>query len=96
MIKDRILEYVGTKRFEVQRSVEEDGQVWFKIHIYGDPVNFGPYLLKGKHLSSPFGVLEKDFDQNYIDNNVDSVYSTFPTEEVDNLITKKKKKKWLK
>ena len=96
MIKDRILKYVGTERFEVQRSVENDGQVWFKIMIYDEPTNFGPYLLKGKLLSSPFGILEKDFDQNYIDDNVDSVYSTFPTEEVDNLITKLKNKKWLK
>ena len=96
MIKDRILEYVGTRHLEMQRSVENDGRVWFKIMIYGEATNFGPYLLKGKLLSSPWGVLEEDFDKSYIQNSVDAVYSTFPTEEVDKLITKLKNKKWLK
>jgi hypothetical protein len=52
--------------------------------------------MKGKLISSPWGVLEEDFDKSYIQNSVDAVYSTFPTEEVDKLITKLKNKKWLK
>ena len=42
---------------------------------------------------SPFGVKTKAFTYKYVSNKVDEVYSTFPNEEIHELITKVKQYK---
>ena len=44
-------------------------------------------------LSSPFGVKTKAFTYDYVSNKVDEVYSTFPNDEIHELITKVKQYK---
>jgi hypothetical protein len=39
-------------------------------------------------ISSPFGVKTKAFTYEFVSNKVDEVYSTFPNEEIDELLTK--------
>ncbi len=41
-------------------------------------------------LSSPFGVKTKAFTYDFVSNKVDEVYSTFPNEEIHELLTKLK------
>ncbi len=44
-------------------------------------------------LSAPFGVEDEEFTFDYVKSKVDEVYSTFPNEEIDELITKIKQYK---
>ena len=44
-------------------------------------------------LSSPFGVKTNEFTYEYVSNKVDEVYSTFPNEEIHELLTKIKQYK---
>ena len=41
-------------------------------------------------LSAPFGVETKEFTFDYVKSKVDEVYSTFPNEEIDELLNKVK------
>jgi len=88
-------EYVGTRHIEVMKANDYEGKLYYKIMIYGNPVKFGPYELKGDLISSPFGV--EEITEKWIMENVVSVYTMSSTlkKEVDKLITKLKNKKWL-
>ncbi len=48
---------------------------------------------KRELIVSHFGVEDDEFTYDYVSNKVDEVYSTFPNEEIDELITKVKKYK---
>ncbi len=60
----------------------------------GAPVKFGPYELKGDLKYSPQGV--EELTKEFIKESLVEVYTKFPTDEVDELITKLNNKKWLK
>ena len=78
------------------KAFDDKSKLYYKIRIYDTPVNFGPYELKGNLLSSPFGV--ETITEEWIKESVGAVYTMSSTmkDQVDNLITKLKNKKWLK
>ena len=49
--------------------------------------------IKENLVVSHYGVEDNEFTYDYVSNKVDEVYSTFPNEEIDELITKVKKYK---
>ena len=58
-----------------------------KLEIYNkqkSPYGWSPRKLVVSH----FGVDDKEFTHKYVQNKVDEVYSTFPNEEIDELMTK--------
>ena len=64
------------------------------IKLVINKVQRSPYgYTKRELISSPFGVKTKAFTYNYVSNKVDEVYSTFPNEEIHELITKVKQYK---
>ena len=40
-------EYVVTRHIEVLKAKDSDDKLYYKLMIYGKPVSFGPYELKG-------------------------------------------------
>ena len=96
MIKEnKLQEYTSTRHVEVMKAFDSEGKIYYNIKIYDTPTKFGPYELKGNLLSSPFGV--NKVTKKWIYDSVGSVYSIQSfQDEVDNLITKLKNKKWLK
>ena len=64
------------------------------IKLVINKVQKSPYgWTKRDLLSSPFGVKTKAFTYDYVSNKVDEVYSTFPNDEIHELITKIKQYK---
>jgi len=58
-----------------------------KLEIYNktkSPYGWSPRKLIVSH----FGVTSKEFTHEYVQEKVDKVYSTFPNEEIDELMTK--------
>ncbi len=61
------------------------------IKLVINRVQKSPYgWTKRDLLSSPRGVKTKAFTYEFVSNKVDEVYSTFPNEEIDELLTKLK------
>jgi len=87
-------EYVVTRHIEVMKANDYEGKLYYKLMIYGSPVRFGPYELKGDLKYSPYGV--EELTKEFIKESLVEVYTKFPTDEVDELITKLNNKKWLK
>ena len=59
------------------------------IKLVINRVQKSPYgWTKRELILSPFGVKTKAFTYSYVSNKVDEVYSTFPNEEIDELLTK--------
>ena len=59
------------------------------IKLVINRVQKSPYgWTKRDLLSSPLGVKTKAFTYDYVSNKVDEVYSTFPNEEIDELLIK--------
>ena len=86
-------EYIVTRHVEIMKANDNE-RSYYKLFIYGEPVSFGPYELKGDLKYSPKGV--ENLTKEFIEEMIGSVYTTFPDNEVDELITKLKNKKWLK
>ena len=64
------------------------------IKLIINSVTKSPYgWTKRDLLSAPFGVKDNEFTHDYVSKKVDEVYSTFPNEEIDELITKVKQYK---
>ena len=62
------------------------------IKLVINRIQKSPYgYTKRDLILSPFGVKTKAFTYDYVSNKVDEVYSTFPNEEIDELMTKVKK-----
>ena len=97
MIKENnIKEFTSTRHIEVMKAFDHEGKLYYNITIYDTPTQFGPYELKGNLLSSPFGV--EVMTEEWIKESVGKVYTMTSSmkDQVDNLITKLKNKKWLK
>ena len=96
LTENTIREYVSTRHIEVMKAFDHENKLYYNICIYDTPTKFGPYELKGNLLSSPFGVQE--ITEEWIKESVGAVYTMSSTmkDQVDKLITKLKKKKWLK
>ena len=61
------------------------------IKLVINRVQKSPYgWTKRDMILSPFGVKTKAFTYDYVSNKVDEVYSTFPNEEIDELLNKTK------
>ena len=86
-------EYVVTRHIEVLKANDYEGKLYYKLMIYGSPVKFGPYELKGDLKYSPQGV--EKLTKEFIKESLVEVYTKFPNDEVDELITKLNNKKWL-
>tara|TARA_R110002012_G_scaffold294047_1_gene489940 strand:- start:81 stop:359 length:279 start_codon:yes stop_codon:yes gene_type:complete len=86
-------EYIVTKHIEIMKAKDNES-FYYKLFIYDKPVKFGPYELKGDLMYSPSGV--KELTKEFIEEKIGSVYTNFPDNEVDELITKLNNKKWLK
>jgi len=86
-------EYVVTRHIEIMKAMDIEGSSYYKLSIYGKPVKFGPYELKGDLKCSPFGV--KNLTKEFIEEEIACVYATFPDSEIDELINKLNNKKWL-
>jgi len=86
-------EYVVTRHIEVMKAKNDAGELYYKLSMYTEPVGFGGYELKGDLLYSPFGV--EKLTKKFIEENIVDVYTIFPDEEVDELLTKLNNKKWL-
>ena len=86
-------EYIVTRHVEIMKANDNE-RSYYKIFIYGEPVSFGPYELKGNLKYSPKGV--ENLTKEFIEEKIGSVYTNFPDNEVDELITKLNNKKWLK
>jgi len=64
------------------------------IKLVINKVQKSPYgYTKRDLILSPFGVKTKAFTYDYVSNKVDEVYSTFPNDEIHELITKVNKYK---
>ena len=64
------------------------------IKLVINKVQKSPYgWTKRELILSPFGVKTKAFTYDFVSNKVDEVYSTFPNEEIHELITKVKQYK---
>ena len=87
-------EYVVTRHIEIMKAKDSDDKTYYNLSIYGKPVSFGPYELKGSLKYSPFGI--KNLTKEFIKESIAKVYTIFPNDEVDELITKLNNKKWLK
>ena len=96
LTENKLREYVSTRHVEVMKAFDHEDKLYYNICIYDTPTKFGPYELKGKLLSSPFGVHE--ITEEWITESVVAVYTMSSTlkDEVDKLITKLKNKEWLK
>ena len=97
MIKENnIKEFTSTRHIEVMKAFDHESKLYYNITIYDTPTKFGPYELKGNLLSSPFGV--EVMTEEWIRESVGKVYTMTSSmkDQVDNLITKLKNKKWLK
>lgn len=59
------------------------------IKLVINKVQKSPYgYTKRDMILSPFGVKTNEFTYDYVSNKVGEVYSTFPNEEIDELLTK--------
>ena len=87
-------EYVVTRHIEIMKAKDNDDKTYYNLSIYDKPVSFGPYELKGDLKYSPKGV--ENLTKEFIEEKIGSVYTTFPDNEVDELLTKLNNKKWLK
>jgi len=75
--------YISTKHLDA--ILYPEGGVKLVIN----KVTKSPYgWTKRDLLSAPFGVKTKEFTYEYVSNKVDEVYSTFPNEEIDDLLNK--------
>lgn len=75
--------YISTKHLDA--IILDDDYIKLVIN----KVQKSPYgYTKRDLLSSPFGVKTKAFTYEFVSNKVDEVYSTFPNDEVHELITK--------
>jgi len=87
-------EYVVTRHIEIMKAKDKSDKTYYNLSIYDKPVSFGPYELKGDLKYSPFAV--KNLTKEFIKESIAEVYTIFPNDEVDELLTKLKNKKWLK
>ena len=87
-------EYIVTKHIEIMTAKGSDDKTYYNLSIYDKPVSFGPYELKGNLKYSPFGV--ENLTKEFIKESIAEVYTIFPNDEVDELITKLNNKQWLK
>ncbi len=75
--------YISTKHLDA--IILDDDYIKLVIN----KVQKSPYgYTKRDLLSSPYGVKTKAFTYDFVSNKVDEVYSTFPNDEVHELITK--------
>ncbi len=82
------IKYISTKHLDAM--IYKSGGMKLCIYrAYHSPYGWDKRDLIVGH----FGVEEKEFTHNYVKNKVDEVYSTFPNEEIDELITKIKQYK---
>ena len=80
--------YISTKHLDA--IILDDDYIKLVIN----KVQKSPYgYTKRDLLSSPYGVKTKAFTYDFVSNKVDEVYSTFPNEEIHELITKVKQYK---
>lgn len=85
-------EYIVTRHVEIMKA-KDNNNSYYKLFIYGKPVSFGPYELKGDLKHSTKGV--ENLTKEFIEEIIACVYATFPDSEIDELITKLNNKKWL-
>ena len=78
-----INKYIQTKHLEAM--ILSDNSMKLSIYnSYHSPYGYDKRDLIVRH----FGVQPKKFTYKYVSNKVDEVYSTFPNEEIDELIIK--------
>ena len=85
-------EYIVTRHIEIMKATDNNNS-YYKLFIYGKPVSFGPYELKGDLKYSPKGV--ENLTKEFIEEEIAGVYATFPDSEIDELVNKLNNKKWL-
>lgn len=79
----KIKTYIHTE--DLEAILYKDGDL--KLTIYKS--NRSPYGYTRRDLmSSDYGVSSKEFTFNYVKSKVGEVYSTFPNEEIDELLNK--------
>ena len=82
------VKYIMTKHLDAM--IFNDGGIKLAIFkAYHSPYGWD----KRELIVSHFGVEDNEFTYDYVSNKVDEVYSTFPNEEIHELITKVKKYK---
>jgi hypothetical protein len=80
--------YITTKHLDAM--IFKDGGMKLAIFkAYHSPYGWD----KRELIVSHYGVEDNEFTYDYVSNKVDEVYSTFPNEEIHELITKVKKYK---
>jgi len=83
-----INKYIKTKNLEA--IILDNNSMKLSIYnSYHSPYGYDKRDLIVRH----FGVKPKEFTYKYVSNKVDEVYSTFPNEEIDELLTKIKQYK---
>ena len=79
------MKYIHTKYLEA--IIYDDGDL--KLSVYS--IRKSPYGWSPRELRASFvAVSPNEFTYDYVSNKVDEVYSTFPNEEIDKLLTKLK------
>ena len=79
------MKYIHTKYLEA--IIYDDGDL--KLSVYS--IRKSPYGWSPRELLASFvAVSPNEFTYDYVSNKVDEVYSTFPNEEIDELLTKLK------
>jgi hypothetical protein len=82
------MKYIHTKYLEA--IIYDTGNL--KLSVYS--IRKSPYGWSPRELQASFlAVSPNEFTYNYVSNKVDEVYSTFPNEEIHELLTKIKKYK---
>ena len=88
MLQDNINMRINTNNLTA--IIYNDGDVKLQIYnTYKSPYGWSPRKLIVSHLS----IKENELTYDYVSNKVDEVYSTFPNDEVHELITKVKQYK---
>ena len=79
------MKYIHTRYLEA--IIYDDGDL--KLSVYS--IRKSPYGWSDHQLLASFQAVSlNEFTYDYVSNKVDEVYSTFPNEEIDELITKVK------
>ncbi len=77
------MKYIHTKYLEA--IIYDNGKA--KLSVYS--IRKSPYGWSPRELQlSDYAISLKDFTYDYVSNKVDEVYSTFPNEEIDELLNK--------
>tara|TARA_B100001094_G_scaffold302605_1_gene329984 strand:+ start:93 stop:344 length:252 start_codon:yes stop_codon:yes gene_type:complete len=77
------MKYIHTKYLEA--IIYDDGDL--KLSVYS--IRKSPYGWSPRELQASFKAVSlNEFTYDYVSNKVDEVYSTFPNEEIDELLTK--------